>query len=571
MLTDLLVDFDDLYFEIPTDLDESEDDAPKRDRKSKERKPIYTGDLETDPFLYGRLPEAFCAGLYDGATFHSTWGADCVEQFLELIYKLQPGIIYFHNGGRFDFFFFLKHLCEQDIKIVNGRILKAKIRCATGWHELRDSYAILPVPLAAYKKDEIDYKLFERNKREQHKEKILHYLGGDCRYLHELVTAFTDEFGVKLTIGSTAMCELKKIHAFENLGAITDAELRSLYYYGGRVQCFEQGIIPGNWKVYDVNSMYPAAMRNYLHPLGMPDADSTKIKSTTCFLSVEGVNYGAFPQRTKDGGLRFDVERGIFHISIHEFETANDLGLFDTKRIHRCINFRDRGTFATFVDTFYEKRNHAKTMGDSTRSLFYKLLLNSAYGKFSQNCAKFFDYKITTGSTNPGKPWKVESIHAGIKSEPMGYIIWKKRSKMKTYYNVATGASITGAARSMLMRGIANSERPIYCDTDSIICENLDGVLDDKILGAWKTEAEASLACIAGKKLYALFDNLDNCVKKAHKGVNISADDIRGICCGNVVQTYRDAPSYKLSGAAKFIERKVRMHDTASRKTIVLY
>jgi hypothetical protein len=50
-------------------------------------------------------------------------------------------------------------------------------------------------------------------------------------------------------------------------------------------------------------------------------------------------------------------------------------------------------------------------------------------------------------------------------------------------------------------------DRPIYCDTDSIICEAFGGNLHDTELGGWKIEAEGDYAAIAGKKLYAVFDN----------------------------------------------------------------
>lgn len=562
--------FDEMNFEVPEELEE--------EKSSRKIKPIYTADLETDPFIHGRIPKAFCSGFYDGVTFKTTWGKNCIADMLEQFWNAPPGIIYFHNGGKFDFYFFLSKFIGNPLMIVNGRIIKAKLKCSTGYHEIRDSLAIFPFALKTYKKDEIDYDKFEAKVREKHKTEILEYLKDDCVYLYELCKAFIEMFGTRLTIGGTAMKELKKVHTFECLGPITDSQIRKDYYYGGRVQCFKTGILSGEWKVYDVNSMYPYVMRDFIHPIGMPEGDTKKIRSTTCFISVEGKNYGAFPQRTKEG-LRFDIEYGIFHISIHEWEAATRNNLFEPKRILRCVNFRDRDTLETFVTKFYNLRKQAKDIGDDIHSLFYKYILNSAYGKFSQNSESYFDNEITLGSESMPEPWEPHIIYEAIGESETGYIIWRKPSTMKTYYNVATGASITGAARSVLIDAIAKADTPIYCDTDSIICKSMDVPNDSKTLGAWKLEARAYKACIAGKKLYALFGNCcpdcgnsvqckgeckhpfhaDGCVKQANKGVRIGASDVEAICNGKKIEWFNAAPSFKLNGDHTFIHRNIGM------------
>ena len=564
--------FADMNFEIP--------ELPEDEKPCAKIKPVYTADIETDPFLYGRAVKPFCTGFYDGVTFQSTWGPDCIEQMIEQFYEAEPGIIYFHNGGRFDFFFFLKEFAGFPSTIINGRIVKAKMKCRNGVHELRDSYAIMPFALATYKKTEIDYTKFEADVRELHKSEILAYQKDDCVDLWELCNAFVDMFGPKLTIGGTAMKELQKLHSFENLGPVTDNGIRSLYYYGGRVECFKVGVIEGDYKVYDVNSMYPFAMRDYLHPIGLPYGDSTTIRSTTCFLTVEGKNHGAFPTRTKTG-LRFDIEDGIFHVSIHEWETAIRNNLFEPRRIIRCVNFRDRITFEKFVSTFYNLRHDAKNCGDHIHALFYKYILNSAYGKFAQNPENYFDYQITLGHEFMDAPWMPETIYDSMGNSPTGYIVWKKPSKLTTRYNVATAASITGASRSILLDAIANSVNPIYCDTDSLICESLNVKIHDSDLGAWKLETEAHKVCIAGKKLYAIFSlhcpscknimthksnckhsfHLDGCSKQANKGVRITAKEIEAVCNGATVTSRRDAPSYKLDGSHNFITRNIKMRN----------
>jgi DNA polymerase elongation subunit (family B) len=552
-----MIDFPSLDFTPPPDTDER---GPSDKRAAS--LPIYTLDLETDPFKMGRYPIPFCAGLYTGDVFHSTWGPDCVDRIFEVIANLPPGIIYIHNGGKFDLFYMMKFVLGHPALIINGRIVRTytKSRHATKPHEIRDSYAIMPFALDKYQKTKIDYNLFEKEVREQNRDEILSYLRDDCVYLYELCSEFYKRFGNKLTIGATSMGELRKLHTFEKLGPITDKEIRDHYYYGGRVQCFQRGILKGRWKVYDVNSMYPFAMRNFLHPVDTPEAETRTIRKSTCFISAWGKNYGAFPTRTKNG-LRFDIESGLFHVSIHEWHAAQSSGLFVPLKIQKCINFRHRNSFAEFVDTFYELRNKAKDTNDSFGTLFYKYVLNSAYGKFAQNSAKYMEYAITDGTVNlEGQNWQPYSIDSLSNRAAETYIIWKRRpvNEVARMYNVATGASITGAARAILMEAIAKADTPIYCDTDSIICKHLDVSKSDGELGAWKLEAKADVACIAMKKLYALFLK-GECVKQANKGVRITPAEIRKVAQGEEITYNRAAPSYHLDGTHSFITRRISM------------
>jgi NOL1/NOP2/fmu family ribosome biogenesis protein len=574
---------------------------------------IYTIDAETDPFRFGRVPRPFALGFYDGSKYSDSWtiesGNKAVDAMREQIFYTAPGIIYAHNGGRFDFFLFMDWFVNNPMRIINGRIVKAKMRCATGWHELRDSYAIMPFPLkkalGKTRKKDIEIDKLEPEFRAKHMPEILSYLKADCISLWELCVDFIDEFGPMLTIGSTAMKELKKVHSFDTIDQKQDlaidhrtgnplpcmdvccnesnrlhSGLRPHYYYGGRVQAFKKGVLEGAWKVYDVNSMYPSVMKQALHPIGPISSEGTTVRESTCFVSARGWNHGAFPVRVKGGGISFEQEYGVFHVTIHEWNMAEELGLFKPEKILRCVNFDRRSTFEEFVEMGYTNRINYNLAGQLNKGLFWKRILNSAYGKFSQNPDNYKEYCITDAKTDLHEEgYRPEEIKYGT------YIVWSKRGRDSSRYNVATGASITGASRAILLSGIARSKNPIYCDTDSIVCEAVGPELEQHAtnLGAWKLEAEATTACIGGKKLYALFDtNQDRnarriaeaekdgkklkvekdgsiCVKQANKGVKVTAAQIRSVAEGQVVQTQRDAPSFKLNGTHIWIKRKVRM------------
>jgi hypothetical protein len=547
-------------------------------------KPVLVGDLETDPFEYGKFVEPFASGFYDGSTFTSFWSRDCCDRLVELIHALpEPSIIYFHNGGRFDFFYLLKHLAAT-LRIVNNRIIQAWI----GPHELRDSYAIMPFALEKYQKTKIDYKKFRTSERDMHRQEITSYLRDDCVSLHTLCVAFVSEFGDALTIGGASMKELKKFHTFDSGNGVYDEKLRSRFYYGGRNQVFRAGMIDGPIKIIDINSSYPTSMRDFLHPVSTGIYQGKTINEKTCFLSVEGRNLGAFPSRMDNGGLNFTRESGIFHPSIHEFHAALETGTFEPTRILETFGWSRRESFAEFVTHFYDARNKASSEGDEIRKLFYKFVLNSGYGKFAQNPDNYADWYITKSGELP-QPWhdcgkscaepcasRWTPTHISVSE----HIIWSKPLARQTHYNVATGASITGASRALLLRGLAQVVDPYYCDTDSIICRDTGSLpLHDSDLGSWKLETVGTHAAVCGKKLYAIWDDAfigplevgepAYCVKKAHKGARLSSAEILSIASGATVESANPVPAFKLGNKGthlnseygitySFTKRKIR-------------
>jgi hypothetical protein len=474
----------------------------------------------------------------------------------------------------------------------------------------------MPFALGSFKgttqKIDIDISKLERPCRERYRQEIVEYLERDCTLLWQLCSAFHEKFGDKLTIGSTAMKELKKFHKFKNLSPSWDVfirggrdannprELRQGYYYGGRVEVLgSTGVHEGDWKIYDINSSYPYSMKTAMHPLGTVSSVGRTITDQTCFVKVRGRNYGAFPMRVKGGGLKFDIKYGVFHVTIHEYRTAIRLGLFKPEAILLTVDFDEQGNFCDFVDTYYSDRLKAKALGDAVNEMFYKFVLNSAYGKFSQNPDRYEDNIICrAGWQNaPGEQctcrldacecglWSVKEMSTLNEQEGKNYWVWRRNSEDHSRFNVATGASITGSSRALLMEAISLSTRPCYCDTDSVICEALSLATEGVDLGEWKLEGVGTHIAIGGKKLYALLDAdqsrweerelgaskngrqmeyvyLDQtklqCVKKANKGVMVSAQEIVEVAQGGTVTSVRDAPSFSLSGQYRFMRRTVK-------------
>lgn len=546
------------------------------------KKIIAVVDTETDPFAPGLVVAPFTLGFDDGERYVDFWGDDCVKQFFDYLKVLTDEgneyLIYAHNGGKFDFYFFLDYLDEgQNPLIMGGRLTKIWFQ----GQEFRDSFAIIPQSLAGYQKDEIDYQNFTREKRERHRAEILKYQRADCRYTRELIVGFHQMFGDKVTIASASLPMLNSFTGFEHIrGEGLDDRFRR-YYYGGRNQCFETGFLhprPGReFRLYDRNSMYPAVMRDDLHPISNRPTLQTSIDDDTDFACIEAINHGALPMRDDKGGLDFTVNRGTFFATIHEIRAGLDTGTLQIIRVKHAWKFDRKASFAEFVDQFYNLRLLAKAEGDKVRDILYKFCLNSGYGKFALNPRKFKQWAMTIGDIPEPQATKDNPKGWSLHSQTNDLFIWSRPSPRNGgFYNVATAASITGAARANLLRNIALSDRPIYCDTDSILCEGFKGELNETELGGWKLEATGDRAAIAGKKLYTLFnaaemDETGGAIKKASKGVNLTPREIVSVCRGQEIIYQNPVPNFKLDGTAEFVTRRVRQTGKAKSDALNIH
>lgn len=530
-------------------------------------KPIWAVDCETDPFLFDRVPEPFI------------WGAKRLfsDEYLEfgdtesfIVWaESQDAILYAHNGGKFDWRFIESEIGEfEPLMLINGRFSKFKI----GLAEFRDSWNILPIPLATFRKTEFDYAKLEKDVREQHMPEIRAYLKDDCCDLGELLEAFIETHGVQLTQAGAAMKYWSKLTGIKPPKTRqTFFDKFSEFYYGGRVECFQPGIHEYEFVSGDINSAYPFAMQ-FQHPWGVMTDNTREIPETdqeiaACFIELTAKSTGAFPYRDPNKtGLSFpnDGKFRRFKITGWEYIAARDTDTLEVSKIHRVIEFMETIDFSDYVNDLYEKRKEAKASGDKARNILYKLLLNSLYGKFGANPDKYKEYMTCPVDLVPAAQeseddweWNGGLLNYG----KMAVLERPLNDKQKRYFNVATAASITGYVRAMLWRAISASDGVLYCDTDCVMARDLRGVeFDSARLGAWDIEFRATFGAFAGKKLYAL-KNATGDTKKASKGVKISAEKIIRVAEGEEIVYENPAPNFPLknkSEFARFIKRTVK-------------
>lgn len=568
---------------------------------SKTKKKVYAGDCETDPFQSGRIPRPFLWGLTDGKTF---WHFNTTEEFVNFI-RDRTIIVYMHNGGKFDFMYLLHYVKETKAQIINGRIVSMFL----GKCELRDSYAAVPEALGNIRKDKIQYWKMEVEHRETYKTEILDYLRGDCTYLWNLITVYRGIAGTKATVASNALAFSRK------LGIKTgktnwrfDSQMRR-YYYGGRTECFQPGTHK-NIQILDIHSCYPYAMLHN-HATGSDFHWKDDLKGMTddeisrSFITLECTSNGAFPKRRKEkrdsdgalvaeGGLFFPHEYNVFHVTGWEYLVAKEFSLISNVKIQSVGYTHDTVNFTPYVTHWYNYKNaHSGKDANGDRISPYeyttgKYMMNSLYGKMSQNPARYFDYKICQAGTplDEENGWQLGPEFEGheIHQRPS---LWKYKYQLGVewkakaiYNNVATGASITGFARAHLLRAIhtVGVDHIIYCDTDSLFVRpggNISSLPQTDALGDWELEeASAPIGHFAGKKLYGValskvckaFDPNDmdpqrrcnTChvnethhgghykKKIASKGSKLFFDDLERIIHGETIRWESPAPSFSM-------------------------
>ena len=532
-------------------------------------------DAETDPFRKGRIPLPFAWGFYDGKRYKQFATTAALVRFL----KRQNCICYAHNGGKFDFHYLLGALAPyDDVMIINGRIAKMYL----GLCELRDSICILPVALAAYKKDEIDYGIFEAGEREKagNRRRIAAYLESDCRYLHQMVMAFIGRFGDSLTVAGAAMKQWQKISKREEIAPAdqTDQafyESFAPYYYGGRVECLRSGIIDTDFSVYDINSSYAFAMLS-AHPYCANFERIEGYARNADFYKLRCISRGAFPFRglgAADGmgpGLSFprDNVRREYLVTGWEYDAAIDTDTIRRVEVLESVRFTRRQSFTHYVLQFFEERRAAKAANDTLGEIFAKLLSNSLYGKWASNPETYRNY-ITVP---PMKAHLLASPKSAFEfaGELGPWVLGAKAldPAATRYYNVATGASIAGLARANLWRAMCSCEGVLYVDTDSIACERRGrAVRLGNDLGFWKHEGDFDRAGIAGKKLYIFRGaNYPRTYKVASKGVRLTKAELWRVAAGGAVEYNAEAPSFSVhraidlaNPAKSFVRRNVVM------------
>ncbi|MCG3206247.1 MAG: hypothetical protein KCHDKBKB_02981 [Elusimicrobia bacterium] len=356
-------------------------------------------DLETDYIKKAQKPSNNFACYAYYAKDEQFFTRDEKQAFEHLITR-KVKYIYAHFGGRFDFLWMLKialsahkkRVTFKRIILIGSSLAEIQIVRDKQTITFRDSFRILPDKLANIAKTfgdskvDIDFSK-ERNKDEEKQRAIK-----DCELLYRALERFwglckSYSSRPAITIAAQSMDIFRRGFCAMKKPLVEHENVQREAYYGGRTEIYRYK--NANIIEYDINSLYPFAMRERAFPVGhciTASVDEAQISGFVkngfcgyahCAVEAPDMNYPILPVRVK-GRLFFPTGKFSGTWTIHELEYARRNG-YKLSSITCTYYQKTERIFADFISHFYAERKASK---DDFERLFYKLLMNSLYGKF---------------------------------------------------------------------------------------------------------------------------------------------------------------------------------------------
>lgn len=471
----------------------------------------------------------FMAGCYDGINYTPFWTSNkvgnwekaywksggCVDRLMR--HMLTPAFrgthIYAHNGGKFDYLFFIPWLMNVGRSLGYGfsilpmasgiQVLEvSRDDKKAGWTFL-DSLRLIPMGL-----DRADKTFGGTGKTtvgeeglhtpEWEREKWEDYNSQDCIKLFDVLSKFHNyvEHSLGSEVGITAPSTSMKLfrRKYQKEGIRRHVEHHTIArqsYFGGRSEVYRtEG---QNLRYYDFNSSYPAAM---LEPMPVGNAHVVNGAPPAKFLSQEFVGIckarvyipdtctiPPLPYRLNEK-LCFPVGQFDGTWDHSELELLHECG--GSYEITESIWYESRPVFAHMVRELYRFRDKACASYEPGLAEIAKLMLNSLYGKFGM------------------RPERRKILILGCDDIPVNAkpangdpdcLVWYAQEDTDAPYIIPQIAShVTALARTRLWRHMHAVEcsgkgHIYYCDTDSMLTDaelpssNALGALKDEYPG----------------------------------------------------------------------------------------
>lgn len=514
----------------------------------------YVADFETT--VDEQRTRVWLWGLVNISTESFEYGID-IESFIEKVSRLGCKV-YFHNlkfDGNFIIYYLLtngfEHTTErfpnknQFTTLISDMGLFYSITvCFDKGRTVTflDSLKQIAMPVADMPKAfgldieklEIDYEV-DRNTDYVVTDHEIQYVKHDCLVVAKALKHLHSQGLRKMTAASNALNNYKIIvtknkfdYDFPQLSATEDIDCRKAYKGGWTYLNHKyKDILVGKGMVYDVNSMYPWAMKTQLLPRGIPKYFQGKYQYSKsmplyiqCLSCCMKLKQNRYPSIQIKGSIRFleteylvEVnEPVVLTLTSVDYELLlENYDIWDVEYHGGYMFMGSFDMFSDYIDKWYAVKEKSDKEGNKALKYTAKLMLNSLYGKFGSNPNKRSKYPY------------YDKEHDVVKYEfgPQEYT--------KGGY-VPVAAFITSYARDKIIRA-ANScgERFVYADTDSIHIlgdEEPDIEIDSYRLGAFKLESTFDIAKYHRTKCY--IESKDGELDKKCAGLPKKARDLFG-------------------------------------------
>ena len=479
---------------------------------------------------------------------YTFWGIDnCINQFIEWfpnLFEIDKFIyIFAHNGSQFDYKFLMSELMTRytvDITGDHNKVIKFQINNVI----FLDFFLFFPTSLNNLSKSwineekmDFNHNLININNYNEFKEIAIEYCKKDCILLFKIVnkflgTIFSTQFKQSIKLSSSisfftapqlALLIFKTIYLKCDIEGSTgqDYFIEKSAYYGGMCVVYRKnGNINNKLYCYDINSCYPASML-FKMPYKFIDQidyieDNNKYDDIIDYYLYE-IDY-QYPQNSIIVNLptRFDDE--IIYIRNgnkkwhwgNEIKTALSLGC-QILKIYRIRRYEGNAIFKEYIEDIYEMRLKAKKENNTCLVDFFKLLMNSLYGKLGQklnlqkNIVSIAELSEIVMYYNQDKVKNIKLLN--------DFCIEYEYEDMKEFFNqigslVRFSGFITAQARCILLSPFSNKiideTNLFYTDTDSIFINKKlpDEYVSNTILGKFKLEYEINKAYFLAPKMY---------------------------------------------------------------------
>ena len=319
-------------------------------------------------------------------------------------------------------------------------------------------------------------------------------------------------------------------------------------YAGGRVQVLcEPGVDQFDIVSYDANSMFPSVQHGYqfpdlrrcmrvgptAHALDDSIEDPDRVSWANVTLSPTAGAQRFLPNRNDKNRLDWTMGEFSGWLAGPELEYALGDGGWELDSIRELNTAAAINPFKSHVSRFFDLKAEAQRTGDPRR-VFYKLILNSGYGRFAMRATP----KRVENPEEMEKAFESEDFEERYelrfydpRTLTLPYLVDREsanRTPGSQWFGFA--AWITSGARVELQKAIhAAGEHAKYVDTDSVYMgveaqEEFERSIPlGDALGEWKQEQEAPIrrAVFWEPKAYTLFGNDGLRAKVRHKGVDI--------------------------------------------------
>ncbi len=472
---------------------------------------VYGGDTETvkgEPYtfqLHGR----------DLHHIEYVTKRDILDRFCDFLYAKIPSgsVIYFHNL-EFDlpvlFFPFLKYFRDSNFvlyektqgfhaEILFGKVNVCKLKLRGKQFELLDTFAFFKTSLRELsKKFDLPGKLRKPKKLGQKKYTGKERKGFEAYAMRDAevtygvgkhIRGFHAKYDVINCISAPQLSARIFRHQFIPEGSLIPAcdfendVAAVLSFHGGKNGLYtEPGIYP-KVKVYDINSAYPYAFTQLPNFLDCSFRHTKKYEGVGIYC-ISGVSQNKTYNPLRNHN--FEPVAGSFErlwVTSYELDVLLEHRFLSEFRLHEGYVVvspkRKSNPLRDFALHFFELKQKEKGVVRE----FYKIMLNSLYGKFIQNIA----------SNDTGESF-LTSVKGGTVPTEENYVaggLW----------NPMVATLVTGYVRTYLTQ-LEIRYRSLHSSTDSIMTQKR--VKESNELGGLSLKAEGT-ALLIRPKLYLLW------------------------------------------------------------------